>query len=499
MRFSLVVTTGNAAAWIGRCIQSIAEQKTRWSWQCLIIDDASNDGTKEAIELTLSSIHDPAIRSRFLSHRNAMSRGALANFVHGFSKLGTIDRPMDVLVQVDGDDWLFCNSSLEIVAQTYEQTDCWLTYGGLTTFPDGVCYSIPVSESVIAGSQHRHAPWKTSHLRSFRSHLWHAIKDEDLRDREGKYYQTTGDMAVMLPMVEMAGERIQCIKKEIYAYNTINPNSVHIDNRDKQLRAEHEIRERPAYQRLIQAQPPRKDKEPQNELGFVILSTTESDQSRRLIQSIKTYYRDARVLCIHSTDSKSIETLPENERLGVLQSQGQFERGSLAEAETIVIGLQRAANQWSRTNWFAVIDHESHPLVSIDELLAALSSSPYDGYIQTGSQCMILRRTAVVELLKFRQAQLWPEFFYLWHTESAKLPATEESFIQTALCYQKNLTLCKEGICWEDSEIGGPRVLKKEDWKKLHQSKHWLARRFSEPESSSLIDKIHDEWMLNAK
>jgi len=46
MQFSLVVTTGNAAPWIERCIQSIAEQQTRWQWQCLIIDDASNDGTE---------------------------------------------------------------------------------------------------------------------------------------------------------------------------------------------------------------------------------------------------------------------------------------------------------------------------------------------------------------------------------------------------------------------------------------------------------------------
>lgn len=499
MRFSLVVTTWNAGPWIGRCIQSIAEQQTRWFWQCLIIDDASDDGTQEAISSTLKSIQDPEICNRFFSHRNSHNRGALANLVHGFSKLGTADRPMDVLVQIDGDDWLFSNSSLETVAQTYEETDCWLTYGGMITYPEGILYSNPVSASIIAESKHREAPWTTSHLRSCRSHLWHAIRDEDLRDQEGEYYKTTGDMAVMLPMAEMAGERIQCINKEIYAYNTVNPQSVHVEKRSKQLDTELEIRQKNTYPRLTQAQPPKKERAPQNELCFLILNNSNSNQSTYLMHSIKSHYHNPRIHYIYNTAAGRFDLPETDERLTIQENQCENIHDSHLEAETILNGLRTATNHWSTTEWFAVIDHETHPLVKIEKLLATLISSPYDGYLDSNSSCMVLRRSAVTELLKLAQKQPLSNSYDQWEAQRESNTTAQQPFIHSILCKIQTLSLDQQEICWENSETGKTRILNKQDWSAINRDHFWFARRFSTPESSSLIDKIHGYWMLTIK
>lgn len=533
MRFSLVVTTGNAQHWIGRCIQSIAEQQTKWPWQCLVIDDASNDGTEAAIQLALRSIQDPEIRNRFHTLRNPENRGALANLVDGFRWLGTAKRAMDVLIPIDGDDWLFSSSSLETVAQTYERTNCWLTYGGLITSPGGNLYSRPVSEAVIAASLHRQSPWTTSHLRSFRSHLWHAICDEDLRDQNGDYYKVTWDMAIMFPMVEMAAERIQCIDQALYVYNVGNPQSDHVEKRPEQQEAENQIRQKPAYLRRIQACPSGEQEPVQNTLGFIVLSDSNPSQTIRLAQSLTTFYRDPLIHCIYHSASAPLAARSADHDHRFRQTEQSFDRGTFSLIDALIHGLQESLEEWTNTEWFAVINDESHPLISINNLLNTLQESHYDGFLHTeaiipgehqsqwqatcwqrygndqgehpfhahficyaGSPWMLLRRRAVETLLQFHQDQPWLAEHYRWQGAQVTNAAPEESYIHTVLCNQRHLQIQHKPICWEDWTTGWPRILDKQDWEQLCTSQSWFAQRFQDPASSGLIDKIHDHWML---
>ncbi len=52
----------------------------------------------------------------------------------------------------------------------------------------------------------------TSALRTFKYKLWKNIKEEDLKNREGKFYEAAWDLAFMFPMFEMAGEKIEFVK-----------------------------------------------------------------------------------------------------------------------------------------------------------------------------------------------------------------------------------------------------------------------------------------------
>ena len=65
-------------------------------------------------------------------------------------------------------------------------------------------------------------------MRTWKSWLWKKIKEEDLKDSEGKYWSVAGDLAFMFPMFEMSGKNhYKYISEITYIYNEINPLNDH--------------------------------------------------------------------------------------------------------------------------------------------------------------------------------------------------------------------------------------------------------------------------------
>ena len=100
----------------------------------------------------------------------------------------------------------------------------------------------------------REHPDLPSHLRTFYAWLFKSIKLEDLL-YNGEFYKMTWDYAMMLPMIEMAGERHLCIQNEImYAYNTANSISDHKISRQLQAHLAQIVRAKKRYQKLPASQ-----------------------------------------------------------------------------------------------------------------------------------------------------------------------------------------------------------------------------------------------------
>ena len=60
----------------------------------------------------------------------------------------------------------------------------------------------------------------------------------------------TGDLAAMMPMIEMAGERFKFIPDVLYTYNDTNPINDHKVSKELQRKIDIEIRGKKKYQRL---------------------------------------------------------------------------------------------------------------------------------------------------------------------------------------------------------------------------------------------------------
>jgi len=220
MSFRIAVVGGPCGPWIGRCLRSIQEQDYR-GWTCTVVLDKFDDAPEQAEAI---ASHD----SRFCVYVNEKEydhRGALPNLLASVA----MQRPGmdDVIVTVDADDWLSGPSVLSKVKAVYDSDpNLLITYGSWVGHPDpsAVNNSAPYHSHEFKDGSLRRGPWRGSHLRTFKHRLWSEVKDEDLCDSKGRYYECAWDLAFMWPMLEMAGyERSRWIPDKLYVYNRETP------------------------------------------------------------------------------------------------------------------------------------------------------------------------------------------------------------------------------------------------------------------------------------
>lgn len=191
-----------------RCMRSL-EQQTFRSFSLVLVDDANDcHQTREFIRTYVGnnfsipvSLIQPYAR-----------RFSLPN--HVFSIRSICQNPDSIICSVDADDWLANEHVLQRVWDMYS-SDGFLevAVGGMHR-TDKVC-SYPVS---FEDARFKRGGNVWSHLKTFRKHLFDRIRDVDLRNQRGKYYDLASDWAFMLPMVEMA---IRCEEFQFptYIYN----------------------------------------------------------------------------------------------------------------------------------------------------------------------------------------------------------------------------------------------------------------------------------------
>ena len=242
MKFYIVVPVFNAEPWIADCLRSILAQ-TEKDFGCIVYDDASTDGSGGILD-------GMRLDSRFQIVHNTENRGPLANTWDGFRRLKTEDDPGSVLTVVDGDDRLAYDRVLERVKVVYaEHPECLLTYGDFIREPGGAksnCETFP--PDVVARRDYRKHKFVSSHLRTFRSVVWNQIIEKDLRDpRTGGFFRAAGDVAFMMPMLEMAGDRFLLIPEVLYIYNQGNPLNENKVRVEEQTWVERYVRGLPKY------------------------------------------------------------------------------------------------------------------------------------------------------------------------------------------------------------------------------------------------------------
>lgn len=207
--FIVLVTVHNSREWIGKCLDSVISQ--RWkNYDLVVIDDHSTDGTWDIIQ-----------EYECLMHRN--SERYFHSLISMVSAIPYFCRdPQDVIVSLDGDDWLSDNTVLEYLNSVYTP-DIWLTYGQYE--PLSKTYSMPC-RPIDPRTYRKSGEWRVSHLKTFRRFLWDRIKDDDFRSEDGNYLVTCGDLAMMYPMIEMAGAaHIKLADRVLMIYNDANPAS----------------------------------------------------------------------------------------------------------------------------------------------------------------------------------------------------------------------------------------------------------------------------------
>jgi len=225
-------------SWVGRNIESVMVQEEKH--RIIYINDASTDGTDGIIKIFFEESNNSILI------RNEKNQGALSNYYRAIHEC----KDDEIIVALDGDDWLKHKNVLTELNKIYKNHDIWLTYGQYESSNSrkiGHCKAY--SQECIAKNLFRESPWYASHLRTFYAGLFKRIKLKDLL-YNGRFFPMTWDLAFMLPMLEMAGERHWFIKNTLYVYNTQNGQSDFRKGVDEQLYYHFVIANRRKYERL---------------------------------------------------------------------------------------------------------------------------------------------------------------------------------------------------------------------------------------------------------
>ena len=238
--FKIIIPAYNVEDWIQNALISVLNQDYD-DFECIITDDCSTDNTVQIIK---DFIDDNELSEYFILYENVERKYALHNIHMMIQEMNAEDE--DVIVCLDGDDWLNGVDVLSRLNEIYEEEDCWLTYGSYVVYPSGQDSSFHVSaypkEILESGDFKKDPEWRASHLRSFKYTIARRLEKEDLADEDGNYYPVSWDQAVMFPLMEMACERVHFVPDILYVYNDDNPINVHKVDRQKQIDTAEKIR-----------------------------------------------------------------------------------------------------------------------------------------------------------------------------------------------------------------------------------------------------------------
>lgn len=212
--FVIVTASYKNKDWYKRNLDSVLFQNYS-NYRIIYIDDNSPDDTGKLVQEYCQLLHKEDKIRVIVNQENV---GALANIYNAIHSC----KPEEIIILLDGDDSLAHNDVLKHLNRIYQDNNVWLTYGQFQWFPaqiPGFTFEMP--QWVIEKNCIREYRWVTTHLRSFYASLFHKIKKEDLL-YQNKFYSMAWDLAIMYPMVEMAGYHTRFIPEILYIYNTAN-------------------------------------------------------------------------------------------------------------------------------------------------------------------------------------------------------------------------------------------------------------------------------------
>jgi hypothetical protein len=118
-----------------------------------------------------------------------------------------------------------------------------------------VGYSRPFPVATMRANKYRSYPFVTSHLRAFYTQLFRNIKDKDLRDNEGNYLKAANDVAICIPILEQAHEKVAYVPELNYYYNSNTGQNNHQIRLKEQKSNDKMLRKRKPYEPLTQLMP----------------------------------------------------------------------------------------------------------------------------------------------------------------------------------------------------------------------------------------------------
>jgi glycosyltransferase involved in cell wall biosynthesis len=217
-KFAIIICSCNNKNWYEKNLESAFSQDYPRDKFRIIYVDESRDGTADFVSEYVTAHNQ---WDRFTLIRN----NSWQSVMHNHYKAAHMCDDDEIIVHLDGDDFLKHNLVLNLLNKAYNKWDIWLTYGQYETWPDPAYgFSIDVPHDIAARNEFRDMGFWYSHLRTCYAWLFKSIHLKDLI-WQGSFIPTTPavDYMFMFPMMEMAGDgHYLFIEDVLYLYNRSN-------------------------------------------------------------------------------------------------------------------------------------------------------------------------------------------------------------------------------------------------------------------------------------
>lgn len=122
----------------------------------------------------------------------------------------------------------------------------WVAYSNYISFRGILGFSRAYSARAIEQNSYRKSSFLISHLRVFYTKLFQLLKPEDLKDTEGNWFRAANDVAMYIPILEQAHQRMAYLPEICYMYNS----NTGLNNHKLKLR------EQKGNEKIVRAKPP---------------------------------------------------------------------------------------------------------------------------------------------------------------------------------------------------------------------------------------------------
>lgn len=279
-KFVIIIPSYKNEKWVEKNISSALNQNYPF-FRVIFIDDCSSDSTFNVAQQVVKKLK---AEIKITLIKNPVRKGALCNLYHAIHSCADDE----IIVTLDGDDWLAHNNVLAHLNTVYNSGDVWMTYGQYTNWPDGgrgLCKQIP--NHIIDTNAYRAHEWCSSHLRTFYAWLFKSIKLEDFRYQDQEFMSMAWDMTMCFPMLEMSNKHHRFIPEVLYVYNLENPLNDHKVNKKLQQDTDKFVRSKARYQPKI----PQTTNNEKTKVGLLIIGTNKYIQYiNHLISSADRYF-----------------------------------------------------------------------------------------------------------------------------------------------------------------------------------------------------------------
>ncbi len=238
--FVVVIPSYNNKDWYEQNLKSVFRQKYE-NYRVVYIADAPTDGTEHLVKKFVEEMGQENRFTLLVNRKRSGPLGCLARAIFACDK-------SEIVVDLDGNDWLAHEEVLCQLNQTYQDPDVWVTYGQFSTCPGynrGFAFEVP--QEVLESNTIRKFGGATTHLKTFYAGLFQRIRKEDLL-YQGKFIPKAYDLAYIIPIMEMAGTHSRYLSQVHYIYNNSYPLNDHKVSSELEVEMDRLVRSREPYE-----------------------------------------------------------------------------------------------------------------------------------------------------------------------------------------------------------------------------------------------------------